>query len=528
MPAVNERLAKSLEELRRLQQDGSRVFTSSQFARGTRERLIRNGFLLEVIRGWLISSNPASGPGDTTPWFSSFWDFCSRYCNDRFGEAWYLSPEQSLLLHAENAVIPRQVLIHSPAGNNSAVQLLFGTSLFVLKVRDTPAPRDLVFKNGLRIHTVPAALVRVTEAFFRQHPLEAKIILGAIRDSSELLTRLLEGGHSTIAGRLTGAFRFLGEHTIADDIAATMRAADHVVRESNPFDPEEAFPPPLKAAPAIVSRLHAMWAAGREAVVDVFSSLRRPVASPSEYLQTLDDVYTLDAYHSLSIEGYQVTPELIQRVATGVWDPELSETDREGRNALAARGYWLAFSRVRELVKQTLTTASPPDVRAGHREWYRELFAPHVNAGLLPATALAGYRNAPVYLRGSRHVPPRWELLAEAMPALFDLIAEEPETPARAVLAHWLFGYVHPYPDGNGRIARFLMNVLFASGGYPWTVIRVEERSEYLHALEAASVDGDVRPFATFVLSQMRKTQADVRRRASLRARRAPRGSRKR
>jgi Fic family protein len=43
---------------------------------------------------------------------------------------------------------------------------------------------------------------------------------------------------------------------------------------------------------------------------------------------------------------------------------------------------------------------------------------------------------------------------------LFDLIEAESEPSVRAVLGHWLFGYIHPYPDGNGRIARFLMNVL--------------------------------------------------------------------
>jgi len=40
----------------------------------------------------------------------------------------------------------------------------------------------------------------------------------------------------------------------------------------------------------------------------------------------------------------------------------------------------------------------------------------------------------------------------------------------RAVLGRWLFGYIHPYPDGNGRMARFVMNAMLASGGYPWTV----------------------------------------------------------
>lgn len=43
------------------------------------------------------------------------------------------------------------------------------------------------------------------------------------------------------------------------------------------------------------------------------------------------------------------------------------------------------------------------------------------------------------------------------------------------------------------------MNVMLASGGYPWTVIPVEERSRYMNALESASVDQHIKPFAEFV-----------------------------
>jgi Fic family protein len=134
-----------------------------------------------------------------------------------------------------------------------------------------------------------------------------------------------------------------------------------------------------------------------------------------------------------------------------------------------------------------------------HRAWYRDLFQPAVAAGILEQAELAGYRANPVYIRNSRHVPPRPESVREAMPALFDLLREEDHPAVRAVLAHWLFGYIHPFPDGNGRVARFLMNAMLASGGYPWTVIRTEERDEYMSALEAASVDQEIGPFAAFV-----------------------------
>jgi Fic family protein len=90
------------------------------------------------------------------------------------------------------------------------------------------------------------------------------------------------------------------------------------------------------------------------------------------------------------------------------------------------------------------------------------------------------------------------------MGALFELLENEPEPSVRAVLGHWLFGYIHPYPDGNGRMARFLMNVALASGGYPWTVIRMEDRDEYLQALDRASIDLDIAPFAKYVAGRVR------------------------
>jgi Fic family protein len=85
------------------------------------------------------------------------------------------------------------------------------------------------------------------------------------------------------------------------------------------------------------------------------------------------------------------------------------------------------------------------------------------------------------------------------MPALFDLLSEEPEPAVRVVLGHFIFVYIHPYVDGNGRMGRFLMNTMLASGGYPWTVIPVEERVAYMAALEEASVGGNIEPFADFL-----------------------------
>jgi hypothetical protein len=99
------------------------------------------------------------------------------------------------------------------------------------------------------------------------------------------------------------------------------------------------------------------------------------------------------------------------------------------------------------------------------------------------AADLAGYRSGPVYIRRSKHVPPPRDAVRDCMPVLFELLANETEPAARAVLGHFVFVYIHPYLDGNGRMGRFLMNVMLASGGYPWTVIPLERRNDCRAAL---------------------------------------------
>jgi fido (protein-threonine AMPylation protein) len=505
MAKPNEKLAKSLDELRSLQNSGKRVFRSNELSRVHRERLLANGFLQEVMKGWLISSTPSTRRGDSTPWYASFWEFCALYCNDRFGEEWHLSPEQSLWSHGERTVIPEQVVINSPKGTNNTIELLFGMSLYDLKVTDMPASTDLVVRDGLRLFSPPAALVRVAESFFSRNPVETQVVLASLTDVSDLLRMLLNGGHSSKAGYLAGAFRQIGRSVQANEIMGAMKAAGYDVRERSPFHANQVSSTQRKPVASIVERLVVLWESMRGTVEKNFPRAPGLPKDKEAYLRSVEGIYRSDAYHSLSIEGYSVTPQLIERVRQGDWDPDHHDEDRKNRGALAARGYWQAFQLVKEAVNKVISNANPGErARAVHNEWYRELFQPCVAAGLIEPGMLAGYRNFPVYLRTSRYVPPRWETVRDTMPMLFDLLENEREPSVRAVLGHWLFGYIHPYPDGNGRMARFLMNLMLASGGYPWTVIRVKDRDSYLNALDSASINLDIKPFTDFVAQRVR------------------------
>jgi len=179
---------------------------------------------------------------------------------------------------------------------------------------------------------------------------------------------------------------------------------------------------------------------------------------------------------------------------------------------MAARGYWQAYQAVQKSIGRVLHGKNPGLVAdEDHRTWYRELFAPSVRSGLLRPVDLAGYRNGQVYIRKSMHVALNRDAVRDAMPAFFDLLREETDPAVRVVLGHSVFVYSHPYMDGNGRMGRFLMNTMMASGGYPWTVIPVGERTTYMNALEKASIGEDIAPFADFLAGLVKKVLAGER-----------------
>ena len=159
---------------------------------------------------------------------------------------------------------------------------------------------------------------------------------------------------------------------------------------------------------------------------------------------------------------------------------------------------------MKESVREILEGAPPSIVRKTHHQWYQAPFAPSVRAGILKPSDLAGYRHSPVIINNSRHVPLPDAALMDGMGALFDLIEDEPSAVVRAVLGHFLFVFIHPYTDGNGRIGRLLMNAMLASGGYPWTIIHLKTRPLYLEALEAASIESDITPLAEVIARELR------------------------
>ena len=500
-----EKLAGSLELLSKFQnENGIAVIRSGDLSRSHKDRLVSKGFLREVMKGWYFSSRPDEVEGDSTSWSASFWYFVSVYLKKRFGNEWCLSPEQSISIHTGNTAVPKQLLVRSPKAGNNKISLLYNTSLFDV-TSAIPIKKDITEKNGLNLFSLPSALIACSPGFFNQYPTDTRTALSMIKDASELLFKLLNGGHTTIAGRLAGAFRNIGSDFIANEIISAFKSADYDIREADPFNVKIPAISSTRENSPYVHRIRLMWQQMREYIIDRFPKSPGLPKNIDEYLSKVDDLYVTDAYHSLSMEGYIVTPELIEKVRSGDWDPAMNEEDRKQINAMAARGYWQSFQVVKSSIRAILEGNDPGMIIENDiGKWYRELFAPGASAGILKASDLAGYRNSPVYIKGSMHTPPCVMAVRDSMPVLFDLLKEEKEPSVRTVLGHFFFVYIHPYMDGNGRIARFLMNAMFASGGFPWIIIRVEDRNEYLESLEKASVKNEISAFADFIINIIR------------------------
>jgi hypothetical protein len=500
MITTSEKLAASLEKLKQFQNDDKTVVIRSRdLSRTHRERLLKNGFIREVLKGWYIQTQPGLDTGESTFWFTSFWTFCAKYFAGRFGHEWCLSPEQSVAIHAGNWTIPVQLLVRSPHANNNVVNLPFETALIDVK-SSIPIKGNMVRYEELQLFSLSNALINCAPNYFVTNQIDCQAALAIIKDSSEILTPLLKGGHSTIAGRIAGAFRNIGRDNIADEIVKTMKSAEYDVREENPFVGTTPTIIPTFHHSAYVNRINLLWEGMRNEILDNFPQSAGLPDNPKLYLSSIEEKYQRDAYHSLSIEGYKVTPELIEQVRLGSWNPDTNNSDNEQQDALAARGYWKAFQIVIKSVMKVLNNENPGKVvQQDHRDWYREMLSPSIVAGIINASDLAGYRNSQVYIQNSKHVPQNHNAVRDSMPGFFNLLCDETEPAVRAVLGHFIFVIIHPYMDGNGRMGRFLMNTMLASGGYPWTIIPIDRRTEYMISLEKASVESDIAPFTSLL-----------------------------
>lgn len=190
MATPSEKLAESLLLLKEFQDKGQIAIRSKELPRVHRERLLKSGFITDVMKGWYIPARPDVTVGESTAWYASYWGFCRAYLKYRFEERWSLSPEQSLLLLVGNRTVPNQLLVRSPFARNQITKLIHRTSL--LEVRGAlPSKQERQSLNGLNIFNLPSALIQVPAEFYRSNG-GSRIVTygpGCVRNSASVAGR---------------------------------------------------------------------------------------------------------------------------------------------------------------------------------------------------------------------------------------------------------------------------------------------------------------------------------------------------
>ena len=502
---INQLVAEALSEVSK--NANGNILHSRNMKPKQQALLVKQGYLKRIIKGWYLFDADLSvqSAGESVLWYESMWAFIGQYLSSRFKDKYWLSAEASLDIHTHNNSIPAQLVAFVMNGTEGITQLPNNMSLLI--VNSKTKPDVLTQSRGVVIFPLETALANSVPTSFQKNPVSMQVALRAA-ELDKLAEALLRSKNVASAGRIIGAYGALEMRVESKKLESIIGSAFGDIKVKDPF----LVPPVILAAGkkenASARRIRIIWEQMRDEVIKGGSSIKPNFdfhsRSLDETLASIDEVYVHDAYHSLSIEGYAVTPELIEKVSRGDWSPETVTQDNDAKNALAARGYYDAFNQV----KQSLTLAYSKEnldylIDVGITQWHTSMFKPCVTAGIISELDLAGYRKGPIYIKASKHVPPASEQLMDCMDALKECIAEEDSFAIKAILGHFIFGYIHPYFDGNGRTARFLMNFLFVVGGYNWVIVKKEAREQYMVALESASVGKDIKPFVEFIASMI-------------------------
>lgn len=196
-----------------------------------------------------------------------------------------------------------------------------------------------------------------------------------------------------------------------------------------------------------------------------------------------EEIRLLHTYNSNAIEGNTLTLSETKLVL----DEGITIGGRTLREHLEATNNAQAYDLIVRLAHETMPV-SHVTIQQIHEI---------VTRGILETAGR--YRTRNVRITGASRNPPDWQQIVREMDGLIAEIAraDRPVVEMTAYLHH-RFVAIHPFADGNGRVARLLSNLYLIRHGYPPIVLDQKNRQQYYRALREAD-SGDLLPFTTFI-----------------------------
>ena len=246
-----------------------------------------------------------------------------------------------------------------------------------------------------------------------------------------------------------------------------------------------------------------------EAVTDVIAELAAASATlghalhPRTAANLADLVRIMNSYYSNLIEGHNTRPKDIERALAGRFDAD------EGRRNLQIEA--AAHVRVQADIDRMASEGGLPEPASTefilqlHREFYRDVppGMPRLTGGGRNILMAPGaWRSSPDHdVAVGRHLPPSSERVAAFMAHFAERYRFERLGKAARIIAipaaHHRLNYIHPFPDGNGRVARLMSHAMAHMAGIGahglWSISRglargLESRGDYKRMMDHADM----------------------------------------
>lgn len=213
-------------------------------------------------------------------------------------------------------------------------------------------------------------------------------------------------------------------------------------------------------------------------------------------LKQLKEYYRIGfTYSSNALEGNSLTETETKIVI----EEGITIGGKPLKDHLEAVGHSETYDYLYKLSKRNTITAS--DLLALHRIFYNRI--DKKNAGK--------YRKVSVYIQGSDiKLPPPSKIknLIEDMISQISVWGKKYHPVELSAIIHAEFVKIHPFIDGNGRTARFLMNLLLLQKGYEIVIIPPVLRNDYLNSLRQYDKGNNI-PFINLITSMEYESQKD-------------------
>ncbi len=420
-----------------------------------------------------------------------YWKILIQFLNLRLrskNPSWYITGRYPYEFMVGNIRIPElseQITISTKSKTNTIIKLI-GKQQLVLS-SDRGFNNKTVIKKNILGDEIPVLKDEFTiiNSSLAQYQLYEENIVSYMKqkdfDYNYALSYFKNNKSPTLQARFIGALEQTGNQVHRIKLKEIFDTYDSKAPIENPFSRDYKLAKPGR--PAYLTRFSFSLDKAKKAL----SKIKAPKRSRDSFdAADIDRIAIEDTYHNLTIEGYDITRELIAKIQAEPADEDHSKL----RNLSAAKGFMRALRLIQKLsgtnysFTQDLTEAL-----------WRELWSPSLNAGI----HLDIYRNHMVSIRGASYVPPNHEKIYDLLDEFYAHANDFDNGYQQGIFLHYFYVSIHPHADGNGRISRFLMNLAFIKDKYKWLTILAEDRKNYFKALERAQLEDDISYFAEYI-----------------------------